>query len=126
MIKEAYFHPKKVGNFDIWVPRVLLVVAFDIEQSMFKLSMKSNAVDAMAKPINVNRIFCIWCTLLTSKVLSSSFPKYFKLAKINMVQVTANVEDECYLNSLVFCKSKSQNRFTTNLEHILTNLRLNC
>jgi hypothetical protein len=79
--------------------------------------MKSNAVDAMAKPIDVNHVFCLWCTLLTSRVLSFSFPKYFKLAKIAMVQVIGSVKDECYLNSLAFCKSKLQNQLTTNLEH---------
>jgi hypothetical protein len=68
------------------VSRVLLVVTFDIEQSMFKLSMKSNAINAMAKPIDVNHVFCLWCTLLTFRVFSS-FSKYFKLTKIAMVQI---------------------------------------
>jgi hypothetical protein len=58
--------------------------------------MKSNA-DAMAKLIDVNHVFCLWCTLLTSKIFSSSFPKYLKLAKIAMVQVIGSVKDECYL-----------------------------
>jgi hypothetical protein len=58
-IKEAYFHLKKVGNFDLWVLRVFSVTAFDIEHSMFKLSIKSNAIDAMAKPIDVNHVFCL-------------------------------------------------------------------
>jgi hypothetical protein len=95
-----------MGISDLWVPIVLLVVAFDIEQSMFLLSMKSNAIDAMAKPIDVNHVFCLWCTLLTSRVLFFSFPKYFKLAKIAIVQVIGSVKDEYYLNSLAFCKSK--------------------
>jgi hypothetical protein len=49
VIKKAYYDPKKMSNFDVWVLEVLLGVALDIEQSMFKLSMKSNAIDAMAK-----------------------------------------------------------------------------
>jgi hypothetical protein len=81
VIKEPYCHPKKVDNYDVWVLAVLLVVALDIEQSMFKLSMKSNAVDAMAKPNNVNLVSCLWCTLSTSRVLSFLFPEYFKLAE---------------------------------------------
>jgi len=58
VIKEAYCHPKKVGNFDVWVFVSLLIIAFNIEQSMFKLLIKSNAVDAMAKPSDVNHVFC--------------------------------------------------------------------
>ncbi len=74
-----------MGNYDPWVSTVLLVVTFDTKQSMFKLSMKSNAIDAMAKPIDVDHVFCLWCTLLTSRVFFS-FSKYFKLTKIAMVQ----------------------------------------
>jgi hypothetical protein len=47
----------KVGNFNVWVFEVLLVSLLDIEQSMFKLSMKSNGVDAMTKFTNDNLIF---------------------------------------------------------------------
>jgi hypothetical protein len=75
VIKETYHHPKKVGNFDVWVPRVLSVVALDIEQSMFKLSMKSNVVDTMAKLSDVNHVSHLWRILSASRVLSSSFPK---------------------------------------------------
>jgi hypothetical protein len=83
VIKKTNCHPKKVGNFDVWVLIVLLVVALDIEQSMFKLSMKSNAVDAMAKPNDVNLVSRFWRTLSTSRVLSFLFPEYFKLADIH-------------------------------------------
>ncbi len=47
-----------MGNFDVWVSVSLLVVAFNIEQSMFKLLIKSNAVDAMAEPSDVNHVSC--------------------------------------------------------------------
>jgi hypothetical protein len=102
VIKEAYCHPKKKGNFEVWVFVVFLVIALDIEQSMFKLSMKSNVVDAMAKPSYVNHVFCLWCNLSTSKVLSYSFPKYFELVEIAMVQVLESVNDEWCFNSLAF------------------------
>jgi hypothetical protein len=60
VIKKTYCHPKKVGNSHVWVPRMLLIIALDIEQYMFKLSMKSNAIDAMAKPSDVNFVSCLW------------------------------------------------------------------
>jgi hypothetical protein len=60
VIKKTYCHPKKVGNYDVWVPRMFLVVAVDIEQYIFKLSMKSHAIDAMAKPSDVNLVSYLW------------------------------------------------------------------
>jgi hypothetical protein len=59
VIKITYCHSKKMGNYDVWVPRMLLVIALDIEQYMFKLSMKSHAIDAMAKPSDVNLVSCL-------------------------------------------------------------------
>jgi hypothetical protein len=38
------------------VLEVLLAIALDSEQSMFKLSMRSNVVDAMAKSSDVNLV----------------------------------------------------------------------
>jgi hypothetical protein len=29
--KKTYCHPKKVGNSNVWVPRMLLILALDIE-----------------------------------------------------------------------------------------------
>jgi hypothetical protein len=48
----------------------------------------------MAKPIDVNHVFGLWCTLFSSRVLSFSFPKYFNLAKIVMVQIIGSRDDE--------------------------------
>jgi hypothetical protein len=38
VIKEAYCHPKKVINFDVWVLEVLLTTSVEIQH--FKLVMK--------------------------------------------------------------------------------------
>jgi hypothetical protein len=48
-------------------------------------------------------------------MLTCSFSKYFKLAKIAMVQVLGNVEDEQCFSSLEFYKSTLHNQLTTNL-----------
>ncbi len=81
VIKEAYCHPKKVDNSDVWVLAVLLVVALDIEQSMFKLSMKSNAVDAMAKPNDVNLVSCPWRTLFNIQNSFFFSPRIFQIGR---------------------------------------------
>jgi hypothetical protein len=56
VIKVAFCQPKKVGN-DVWVLEVLCASSLDIQQSMFKLTcMKSNALDDMVKPIDLNHL----------------------------------------------------------------------
>jgi hypothetical protein len=115
VIKVAFCHPKKSDNSDVWVPEVLSATSFDIQQSLFKLAMKSNACVAMAKSLDVNPLTHLWQTFLTSEVFTYSFPKYFKLVEIAMVQVHSNVEDEQCFNSLAFYKSKLRNQLTTNL-----------
>jgi hypothetical protein len=62
VIKVAFYHPKKLVDNDTWVLEVLLVASFDMQQSMFKLAMKSNACTTMVKSFDVNPL--TWfCTL---------------------------------------------------------------
>jgi len=42
------------------------------------------------------------------QVLTHFFPEYIKLAKMAIVNVLGNVEDECCFSSLPFLKSKLQ------------------
>jgi hypothetical protein len=86
VIKIAFCNPKKLANSDVWDPKVLSTSFFDIEKSMFKLTMKSNACVVMVKPIDVNLMMCLWYTLSASKLLIYLFLEYFKLAKITMVR----------------------------------------
>ncbi len=94
MIKVTFCNPKKLASNDVWVPEVMSTSSLDIEQSMFKLAMKSNACTAMAKPIDVNPLTHLWHTLSTLKLFAFFFLECFKLAKIAMVQIIGNVEDE--------------------------------
>ncbi len=82
---------------------------------MFKLTMISNVHAAMVKLIDMNLLTCLWCIFLASKLLVCSFPKYFKLAKIAMVQALGSMDDEQCFSSLAFCKSKLHDQLTMNL-----------
>ncbi len=53
VIKATFCHPKKLGSNDTWVLEGLST-SLDNQQSLFKLTMKSNACDALAKPLDVN------------------------------------------------------------------------
>jgi hypothetical protein len=56
VIKENFCHPKKLGSNDICGLEVLLATSLVIQQSLFKLAMKSNACAAMTKPLDVNHL----------------------------------------------------------------------
>jgi hypothetical protein len=111
----AFCHPKKLVDSDTWMLEVLLVTSFDIQQSMFKLAMKSNACTTIVKLLDVNPLTQLWHILSTFRVLACAFPEYFKSVEIAMVQVFGSVEDKQCFSSLAFCKSKLCNRLPTNL-----------
>ncbi len=54
MIKVTFYHPKKLVDNDTWVLEVMSIASFDMQQSMFKLVMKSNACTTIVKPLDVN------------------------------------------------------------------------
>jgi len=82
VIKVTFCHPKKLADNDIWVLEVLLAASLDIQQSMFKLAMKSNACATMAKLFDVNPLTWLQRTFLASRVFACAFFEYFKLAKL--------------------------------------------
>ncbi len=102
MIKVAFCNPKKLVSNGVWALKVLLTSSLDIEQFMFKLAMKSNACATMVKLTNVIPLTPLWGTFSASKLIACFFPKYYKLAKIVMVQVLSNVEGEQCFSSLAF------------------------
>jgi len=55
----------------------------------------------------------------TFKVLWNILLKYFKLAKIVIVQVLGSTEDERTFSTLSFMKSKLQNRFNEHLPMVV-------
>jgi hypothetical protein len=115
VIKVAFCSPKKLADSDVWVLEVLSTSSFDVKESMVKLTMISNARATMAKLIDMNILMRLWRIFSASKLLVCFFPKYFKLAKIAMVQVLGNMEDEQCFSSLTFCKYKLHNQLTMNL-----------
>jgi hypothetical protein len=75
---------------------------------MFKLYMKSNSKVAMEPPFDFDPFIHIWKTINASRFLTHSFLEYLKLAKMAIVHVLGNVEDEHCFSSLTFRKNKLQ------------------
>jgi hypothetical protein len=68
--------------------------------------MKSNSKATMESPFELNALIHIWRTIDAFRVLTHSFPKYLKLAKMAIVHVLSNVEDEHCFSFLAFLKNK--------------------
>ena len=115
-VESKTLKPKVKGANPVVILSLLSAHLLDSQQSLFKLSMKSNAANAMRELVDQNPLTCIWRTISTSKVLSSSFPEYLKLAKVGLVQVIGSVEDERCFSALNFIKNKNCHCLTKNLE----------
>ncbi len=102
------------------VPTILLSWDLDAQQVLFKLTMKSNIVQAMVEvvalafdkvnPTNINPLTCMWQVIHASQLLSNVFPQYLKVVEIAMVHVLSSIEDERCFNFVAFLKNKVRNR----------------
>ncbi len=112
-------------GIDVWVHDVLSITFVGIQQSMFKLAIKSNVLDAIVKPTSSNILTQLWHIPLIIKAFSYFFLAYFKLLKIAMVQVLGSMEDvHCFrhsknssdaINSLTTCVQWLE--YSTNFFH---------
>jgi hypothetical protein len=81
--------------------------------------MKCNVVATMEVPFHINLLTWLWRTLEASRISRHSFPKFFKLAKIAIVQLLGLVEDEHTFSTLSFMKSKLRNHFNEHLHTVV-------
>jgi hypothetical protein len=77
---------------------------------MFKFTMKSNATTCMAPPFDLNPLTKMWRLVTTFRIFFSIFLEYLKLAELAMAWIVGSVEDERWFSTLVFMKSKLQNK----------------
>ncbi len=94
---------------------ILSLSSFDFQASTFKCTMYSCVAIAMDPPYEVNTFTKLWCRLSSSIVLKKTMFKYFKVAKMAMVQVLGLVEDECIFLTFSFTKSKLWNQLVEHL-----------
>ncbi len=73
----------------------------------------------MAPSFDINPLTRMWQHVTTSCILITSFVEYVKLAKLAMVQVVGNVEDERCFFPFTFMKFKLCNRLTTHLSLVV-------
>jgi hypothetical protein len=97
------------------VDPILSVANLDMQSSLFKLTMVSNAPLMMMKPFDLNPVTSMWRTIEENSYLRWSLSEFIKVAKIATVMVLGSVQDERTFSTVSFIKSKLRNRLTTHL-----------
>jgi hypothetical protein len=59
-----------------------------VQQSMFKLTMKAQAIKARAKPFNMNLVTKLWMTIIKNSLLCQRLSEYMKITKITIILCT--------------------------------------
>jgi hypothetical protein len=116
IIKRHYYISQKLGVDRRWVSKALSKEILDLQTSLFKLTMKSQASKAMVEPRDENPVTKLWCQLATNNLLVHLLSKFMQLVKLTIVQVISNVEDERTFSTLIFMKSKLHNQFIRHLD----------
>jgi hypothetical protein len=91
----------------------------DLQTSLFKLTMKSNAEKMLGPPYNQNLVTKLWQKLGCNSLLFSKLSEFMWLAEIVITTVLDNVEDERTFSSLKFIKNRLQNRLEGNLDIVV-------
>ncbi len=99
------------------VPAILWAWDLDVQQGLFKLTMKSNIAQTMAEvkalafnkvnPTIINPFTCMRQVIHASQLLFNAFPKYLKMVEIAKVHVFGFVEDERCFNFVIILKEQS-------------------
>ncbi len=97
----------------------MFIIAFDMQSSVFKIIMQSNVAITMEAPFHVNPFIRFWCTSEASHIWQHVFSKFFKLAKIIVIQVLGSVEDERTFSTLSFMKSTLKNHLNEHLNIVV-------
>jgi hypothetical protein len=114
VIKEFYYSERKLST-DCVSPPILSSTKLNHKCSQFKAAMMANSAAALEKPITLNPLTKLWCSLSTSNILKRNFGEWFKVAQIAAVQVLGSVEDERTFSTVAFMKNKVRNCLTDHL-----------
>ena len=99
-------------------PPLLDKYCLESKQPLFKMAMVANSPWAMepptigsdaSKPL-LNLVTKLWRRLDANSELSTSFPKYIKLAQIVLIHLLGSVEDKHAFSMVTLLKNKVRNR----------------
>jgi hypothetical protein len=107
--------PLLEGGDPFTVPEFLSASKLEVQQGLFKVTMKANTEAACAPPFTVNPLVKLWRQLTSSRHLCKFNSEYVKLAEVGSVLVLGFVEDERCFSTLKFLKSCQRNRLGKHL-----------
>jgi len=122
MLSEVCFVPWKMGVVEIMVIEVLCVSILNMQKSMFKIIMKSNAKATFNLLHTINLLTKIWRIIINFSMFFQIL-KYLKLVKVVIIQVLGSMEDEWVFSDFHFIKCWIFNWLTKHLVvsfHVLT------
>lgn len=109
VIKQHYYTPKQLDASNSWVYESLSRDTLDIQSSLFKMTMKTQASKVMEKPKDKNPIIKLWFQLTTNSLLVVHLSRFMKLIELAIVQVIGIIENERTFSILTFMKLKLWN-----------------
>lgn len=87
-----------------------------LQTSLFKLTMKSHAREAMEEPRDQNPVTKLWVKVGQNALMLNRLSEFIKVAEIAITAVLGSVEDERTFSTLGFMKSKLRNRLGGHLD----------
>lgn len=115
---HMYF-PKEEGIVQLSILEILFGSTLDMQWGFFKITIKSQAIDAMQLPFNGNPIIWLWHTISSFRMFCHNLRKYFKLVEIGSVLLLENVKDDICFWNLKFLKSRLCNRLGPNVPMVM-------
>ena len=117
-VLKNFFLTSKTVTFDgkaLLISEMLSASKLDVEQSLFKLTMKANSEATCSPPLQVDPVVKLWKTLSAFRPFCRLIPEYLKLAQMGSVLVLGSLEDERCFSTLKFLKSCQRNRLGKHL-----------
>jgi hypothetical protein len=90
----------------------------NLQTSLLKMIMKSNAEKMLEAPYDVNPVTKLWQKLGCNALLLSKLSEFMYLAEIAITTVLSSAKDERTFSFLKFIKSRLRNRLEDNLDII--------
>ncbi len=119
IIQKHQCQPNSAKHSLLEISKFLDVAILDLQMSMFKFTMKTQAHKAMVEPFDVNLMTRLCTIINTNGLLIQRLNEYLKLVEITIVLVFRSIQVECTFFTIAFIKDKLQNWLNQHLHTIM-------
>ncbi len=110
MLKGFCYQPRKLGSTWTWVWIIFYFDILDLQSFFLKITTKFNAQWAMDKPMDLNS---------SNALLHVHFNEFVKVGKFVVVQIMGFVENKRTFLTLIFMKTRLQNKICEHLDLVV-------